>query len=95
MILIEVADTGVGIAGDDLKRIFEPFQQAESTVSRRHEGTGLGLAIAKSLVELSDGTLAIESEVGVGTTIRVRLPAAGGGALRAIALAGDEMHASA
>ncbi len=91
MITIEVVDTGIGIAAGDLKRIFEPFQQAESTVSRAHEGTGLGLVIAKSLVELSGGSLAVESKVGIGTTVRIRLPAA---AEAALAPAIDEARAA-
>ncbi len=72
---IVVADTGIGISAADQERIFTPFQQADPTVSRRFEGTGLGLWISKALVELHDGTLGIESEVGVGTTVTARLPA--------------------
>ena len=54
----------------------EPFGQADSTLARRHEGAGLGLAITRSLIDLHDGDISIESEVGVGTTVTVRLPAA-------------------
>ncbi|HMK68405.1 MAG TPA: ATP-binding protein [Stellaceae bacterium] len=75
-IAISVLDTGVGIAASDLDRIFEPFQQAESTVARRREGTGLGLSITKNLVSLSGGSIAVASEIGKGTAITVRLPAA-------------------
>ena len=71
---LAVADTGIGISSSDQERIFLPFQQADPTVSRRFEGTGLGLWISKALVELHDGTLGIESEVGQGTTVTVRLP---------------------
>ncbi|HYC13675.1 MAG TPA: HAMP domain-containing sensor histidine kinase, partial [Stellaceae bacterium] len=75
-VAISVLDTGVGIAASDLDRIFEPFQQAESTVARRREGTGLGLSITKNLVSLSGGSIAVASEIGKGTAITVRLPAA-------------------
>jgi signal transduction histidine kinase len=74
-VTVSVTDTGIGIAPKDLARIFEPFQQAEATTARPHEGTGLGLAITKNLVELNGGVLTIESEVGVGTTVAVRLAA--------------------
>jgi two-component system sensor histidine kinase/response regulator len=75
-IAIVVSDTGIGIAADDLGRIFEPFRRGEASVSRAHEGTGLGLTITKHLVELSHGRLALESHVGLGTTVTVWLPAA-------------------
>ena len=72
---IAVADTGIGISAADQERIFMPFQQADPTVSRRVEGTGLGLWISKALIELHDGSIAIESVVGAGTTVTARLPA--------------------
>jgi signal transduction histidine kinase len=81
MISFAVTDTGIGIADDDLNRIFEPFRRADASVSRSYEGTGLGLAITKGLVELSGGWLALESEVGIGTTVTVYLPAAQAGSL--------------
>jgi cell cycle sensor histidine kinase DivJ len=76
MIAFAVTDTGIGIAADDLDRIFEPFRRADPSVARAYEGTGLGLAITKGLVELSGGRLSLESEVGIGTTVTVWLPAA-------------------
>jgi len=76
MIAFSVTDTGIGIAADDLDRIFEPFRRADASVARAYEGTGLGLAITKGLVELSGGRLSLESEVGIGTTVTVWLPAA-------------------
>lgn len=73
-ISIKVKDTGIGIPANKLKCITNPFEQAASHYTREHEGTGLGLAITKDLVELHGGTLHIESAVGVGTIVSVRLP---------------------
>ncbi len=72
--MVRVADTGVGIAADDLKRIGNPFFQAGTTYQRRHEGTGLGLSIVKSLVALHGGEMTVQSKVDEGTTITVALP---------------------
>jgi len=71
---LKIHDTGIGIPANKLKTITHPFEQAASHYTKRHEGTGLGLAITKDLVELHGGTLHIESTVGVGTTVTVRLP---------------------
>ncbi len=71
---LRVTDTGVGIAADQIGRIFEQFCQADMTSTRRHEGAGLGLAISKRLVELMDGTIAAESVPGEGSTFRVSIP---------------------
>jgi len=73
-ISITVTDNGIGIPKDKLGTVLEPFGQADSTLSRRHDGAGLGLAITRSLIDLHDGDITIESEVGIGTTVRVRLP---------------------
>ncbi len=73
-VIIAVADTGVGIAAEDLARVGEPFFQARSSYDRRHDGTGLGVSIVKGLVALHGGTLAIESHLGQGTHVTVRLP---------------------
>jgi len=75
-LVLRVADTGVGIAPDDLKRIGNPFFQAGKTYQRRHEGTGLGLSIVKSLVALHSGELIVQSRVDEGTTVTVALPLA-------------------
>ncbi len=71
---LRISDTGVGIAPDDLKRIGAPFFQAGKTYQRRHEGTGLGLSIVKSLVALHLGELTVQSRLGEGTAVTVKLP---------------------
>ncbi|NRB58368.1 MAG: response regulator [Winogradskyella sp.] len=69
----QLTDTGIGISENKLKYIFKPFQQAESSISRRYGGTGLGLAISKSLVELLGGHITVSSLEGEGTTFVVYL----------------------
>ena len=72
--VFQVADTGIGIALDDIPKALAPFQQVDGELSRKYEGTGLGLPLAKSLVELHGGSLDLQSRLGVGTTVTVRLP---------------------
>ena len=69
----EVADTGIGISKNNLKTIFENFQQASSVTSRLYGGTGLGLAIVKQLVESQGGSVSVTSKIGVGSTFRFSL----------------------
>jgi len=73
-LLLSVSDTGIGIGGDDLKRIGEPFFQAGTTYQRRHEGTGLGLSIVKSLVASHGGEVSVSSKLNEGTVVTVVLP---------------------
>ncbi|MCM0755700.1 PAS domain S-box protein [Desulfovibrio aminophilus] len=68
-VFFTVSDSGVGIPDDRLHDIFEPFTQVDGTLTRRHQGTGLGLSIVKRLVTLMGGNVAIESELGVGTSV--------------------------
>jgi len=72
---ISVTDTGIGIQPDDLKRIFDPFEQVDGSSSRRFEGTGLGLSLTKKLVELHGGRIRAESDgVGKGAAFRFSIP---------------------
>ncbi len=74
--VITVADTGRGIAPEEMKDLFRPFARTAEAKQASTPGTGLGLAIVKSLVELHQGTIAMESRLGFGTTVTVKLPAA-------------------
>ncbi|MEO5511353.1 MAG: ATP-binding protein [Longimicrobiales bacterium] len=76
--LIEVADSGVGIAANMLETIFEPFVQERSDLTRTHEGTGLGLAISRDLARGMRGELRVKSEPGLGSTFQLSIPLATG-----------------
>ncbi|CAH1208991.1 putative Histidine kinase [Candidatus Nitrotoga sp. BS] len=71
---ISVTDSGIGIANKDFERLFTPFSQIDSSLTRKFEGTGLGLAIVRGLAELHGGTVAVESAEGQGTCFTVWLP---------------------
>lgn len=73
-LVTSVADTGIGIGHDERDRLFRPFRQLDSGLSRRYEGTGLGLAICKGLVDLLGGEISLESEPGRGSVFTFRLP---------------------
>ena len=73
-LVLEVADTGVGMTGSETARVFEAFEQADASVTRRHGGSGLGLTITRHLVGLMGGTIAVASTRGAGSTFTVRLP---------------------
>ena len=73
---IRVTDTGIGIPREHQGKLFQPFVQIDSTISRRFGGTGLGLAISKKIVEMMEGDIRVESEVGHGSTFTVTIKAA-------------------
>jgi len=70
----KVTDTGIGIAEEDLTRLFRPFVQVDSGLTRRHGGTGLGLYISRRLATLLGGHIEVNSKQGVGSTFSVVLP---------------------
>ena len=71
---LRVRDTGIGVAAEHLKSVFEPFHQGDAALARRYEGTGLGLSVCRGLVEMHGGSIALESKPAQGTTAIVRLP---------------------
>jgi PAS domain S-box-containing protein len=74
MVYISIQDTGVGISKKDQEKLFKPFSQLDSSVSKKYEGTGLGLALAKKLVVLHGGQIWVESELGKGSTFTFTIP---------------------
>jgi hypothetical protein len=73
-VIVSVADTGPGIIAEDMQKIFKPFQQVDSSIRRRYGGNGLGLTISKSIIELHDGKMWVESQKGTGTTFFLSCP---------------------
>ncbi len=73
-VVIKIADSGVGIPAADIHRIGKPFEQVEGAMNSLHKGTGLGLSLVKALAELHGGDMKIESALGDGTTVILRLP---------------------
>lgn len=71
---LAVEDTGIGISADNIKYIFEPFRQLDQGINRKFEGTGLGLSTVKALVNMMNGQISVESELGKGTLFRIKLP---------------------
>jgi signal transduction histidine kinase len=74
-LIITIRDTGIGIASADIPKAFEPFRQIDNRLSRKYEGTGLGLPLATAIIDQHDGRLELASEVGIGTTVTVAIPA--------------------
>jgi signal transduction histidine kinase len=77
VVWVAVADTGIGIAAEDMPKLFEEFSQVDSSPSRQAQGTGLGLALCKRFVELHGGTIGAESIPGRGSTFWFMLPVEG------------------
>jgi len=75
---IRISDTGIGIPAEDIPLVVQPFYRTTSAYDAKHQGAGLGLPFAKAVVELHGGTLAIESRLGLGTTVTITLPIASG-----------------
>ncbi|MEN3347742.1 MAG: two-component system, cell cycle sensor histidine kinase PleC [Bradyrhizobium sp.] len=73
-IVLLIADSGIGIAPDSLRRLGKPFEQVESQLTKSYQGSGLGLAIARSLTNLHGGSMRLRSKLGVGTVVRITLP---------------------
>lgn len=73
-VIISVKDTGIGIPSDETKFIFENFRQVDKSFTRNHEGSGIGLSLAKSLVEMHNGTIEVNSEYGEGSEFIIELP---------------------
>jgi signal transduction histidine kinase len=73
-LLLSVADSGIGMAPEEIPRALEPFGQIDGTLARRYDGTGLGLTITKAFIEMHGGMLSLDSEKGRGTTATIRLP---------------------
>lgn len=89
MLRIDVVDTGIGIAPQDIALLFHPFQQADASARRRFGGTGLGLAISRRLAHLLGGDVTVESTPGAGSTFTMRVSA------RAVQVSGRSIHDAA
>jgi len=85
--VMQVNDTGIGIAPQDFSKALEPFGQVDSSLARKYEGTGLGLPLTRQMVELHGGHLVLDSVLGQGTSVTVTLPA---WRLKAVEKAGAE-----
>jgi len=75
---IRISDTGVGMRPEEIPLVVQPFYRTSEAYDAKHQGAGLGLPFAKAVVELHGGNLAIESRLGLGTTVTISLPVASG-----------------
>ncbi|TQD27668.1 PAS domain S-box protein [Methanolobus vulcani] len=73
-VIMSITDTGIGISPEDQKKLFKPFSQIDTSISRSYEGTGLGLALVKELIEVHGGRIWVESDAGKGSTFSFELP---------------------
>lgn len=73
-LIMTVSDTGIGIAQEEIERVFEPFVQLDSSLARKYEGTGLGLSLSRRWVQLLGGSLVLQSDPGTGTVAQLRFP---------------------
>ncbi|MEW6084132.1 MAG: PAS domain S-box protein [Chloroflexota bacterium] len=74
LIQFSVSDTGIGIAAEDMKKLFQPFSQVDSSLTREYEGSGLGLALVQKLTDLHGGSVEVDSEPGIGSRFTVNIP---------------------
>ncbi len=74
-VMVSVIDSGIGIKKEDMDKLFKPFRQIDTNITRKYEGTGLGLSICKKIVEMLGGNIWVESELGKGSTFVFTLPA--------------------
>ncbi|MEX2215546.1 MAG: DAHL domain-containing protein [Phycisphaeraceae bacterium] len=75
VVIFEVIDSGIGMTDEQLKKLFQPFSQADGSTTRKYGGTGLGLMLCRSFCEMMDGEITVSSDAGAGTTFTVTLPA--------------------
>jgi two-component system phosphate regulon sensor histidine kinase PhoR len=73
-VVLRICDNGIGIPKEAIGTLFKPFTQVDGAYAKKHEGVGLGLSICKNIVDAYGGTIGIDSEVNVGTTVVVRFP---------------------
>ena len=74
LLTMRIRDTGIGMTSDQISRVFRPFEQADTSMTRRYGGTGLGLSICRRLIDIWGGTMEVTSDLGVGTEFHVVLP---------------------